>query len=82
MRYAVDRFEEEWAVLQDDEGRCRNVERRLLPQGVRQGDVLRETEEGSSGPGGNRPPAGASPEAGTAAEEKGVAVRCLAFPTF
>lgn len=46
MRYAVDRFEEEWAVLQDDEGRCRNVERRLLPQGVRQGDVLRETEEG------------------------------------
>lgn len=46
MRYAVDRFEEEWAVLQDDEGRCRNVERRRLPAGVRQGDVLRETEEG------------------------------------
>lgn len=61
MWYAVDRFEEEWAVLQDDEGRCRNVERRRLPAGVRQGDVLRETEEGFlPDPEETPPPAGES----------------------
>lgn len=40
MYYAVDRFEGELAVLQDDEERCVTVERTLLPAGVSQGDVL------------------------------------------
>ncbi|MCI8554714.1 MAG: DUF3006 domain-containing protein [Clostridiales bacterium] len=41
MFFAIDRFEEEWAVLQDDDGRSHTVKRASLPEGVRQGDVLR-----------------------------------------
>ena len=46
MFYAIDRFEEEWAVLQDDDGNSRQVKRTALPSHVRQGDVLLETAEG------------------------------------
>ncbi|MCI9413896.1 MAG: DUF3006 domain-containing protein [Clostridiales bacterium] len=46
MFYAIDRFEEEWAVLQDDDGNGRQVKRAVLPSHVRQGDVLLETAEG------------------------------------
>ena len=46
MWYAVDRFEGEWAVLQDDEGQSHPVERSRLPQDIRQGDVLRQTDKG------------------------------------
>ncbi|HBT65152.1 MAG TPA: DUF3006 domain-containing protein [Ruminococcaceae bacterium] len=40
MKYAIDRFEEDIAVLQDDDGNCTDVKRALLPEDVRQGDVL------------------------------------------
>ena len=46
MWYAVDRFEGEWAVLQDDEGQSHNVERSRLPQDIRQGGVLWQTDKG------------------------------------
>ena len=36
MFYAIDRFEEEWAVLQDDDGNGRQVKRAVLPSHVRQ----------------------------------------------
>ena len=40
MYYVVDRFEESFAVLQDDNGNNRNVPRSLLPSDARQGDVF------------------------------------------
>lgn len=40
MYYAVDRFEEGFAVLQDDAGKSRNVPRSLLPPDTKQGDVF------------------------------------------
>lgn len=40
MYYSIDRFEEEIAVLQDDEGRSVDVPRALLPDGARRGEVL------------------------------------------
>ena len=39
-KLAIDRFEEQWAILEDDEGRLTRVERSRLPDGARQGDVL------------------------------------------
>lgn len=44
MYYSIDRFEEEWAVLQDDDGRSVTVERSRLPAQARQGDLLVEKE--------------------------------------
>ncbi len=40
MRYAIDRFEDTKAVLQDDNGTCRIVDKTLLPSDIKQGDVL------------------------------------------
>ena len=45
MFYAIDRFEEELAVLVDDEENTSTVERALLPKDAVQGDVL-TLEEG------------------------------------
>ena len=45
MFYAIDRFEEDAAVLVDDGENTLIVERKLLPAAARQGDVLR-LEEG------------------------------------
>ena len=45
MFYAIDRFEEELAVLVDDEENTSTVERALLPEEAVQGDVL-TLEEG------------------------------------
>lgn len=45
MFYAIDRFEEELAVLVDDEENTSTVERALLPEDAVQGDVL-TLEEG------------------------------------
>ena len=42
MYYSIDRFEEEWAVLQDDNGRSFTVERSCLPAQARQGEILAE----------------------------------------
>lgn len=44
MYYSIDRFEEEWAVLQDDDGRSVTVERSRLPAQARQGDLLTEKD--------------------------------------
>ncbi|MBQ3259315.1 MAG: DUF3006 domain-containing protein [Clostridia bacterium] len=40
MRYAIDRFEGEQAVLQDDNGICFAVDKALLPSDAVQGDIL------------------------------------------
>lgn len=75
MWYAVDRFEGEWAVLQDDEGQSHNVERSRLPQDIRQGDVLRQTDQGiCPGSRRDRPPAGAGEAFGGKAEAKAIAL--------
>lgn len=42
MFWTIDRFEEDFAVLMDDNGVCRSVPRDRLPEQVRQGDVLTE----------------------------------------
>ena len=60
MWYAVDRFEGEWAVLQDDEGQSHNVERSRLPQDIRQGGCAAADGQGiCPGSRRDRPPAGA-----------------------
>lgn len=46
MFYSVDRFEEEQAVLCDDDENTRVVLRAALPQGTTEGDVLVETADG------------------------------------
>ncbi|ADU26933.1 DUF3006 domain-containing protein [Ethanoligenens harbinense] len=43
MRYIIDRFEGETAVLEEDSGVMRDVPRNRLPAGAKQGDVLTET---------------------------------------
>lgn len=40
MYYAIDRFEGDYAVLEDDNGNTTPVRRTALPAGARQGDVL------------------------------------------
>ncbi len=40
MWYAIDRFEGEQAVLQDDNGVCLVVDKTLLPSDAVQGDIL------------------------------------------
>lgn len=44
--YSVDRIESELAVLVDDEGNSHTEPLTLLPCGVREGTVLRRTEQG------------------------------------
>lgn len=40
MKYSIDRFEDGFAVLQDDNGESINVERTALPADSRQGDIV------------------------------------------
>ncbi len=40
MRYAIDRFEEQTAILQDDSGKTVKADRSFLPPDAAQGDVL------------------------------------------
>jgi hypothetical protein len=40
LKYSIDRFEGEFAVLQDDERNSMDVLRSLLPDNARQGDVV------------------------------------------
>ena len=40
MYYSLDRFEEELAVLEDDDEHTLTIPRILLPEGARPGDVL------------------------------------------
>lgn len=71
MFYAIDRFEEELAVLVDDEENTSTVERALLPEDAVQGDVLtleegryrRDGEETARRP-GTDPAAGAASPGG------------------
>lgn len=46
MRYAIDRFEGEQAVLQDDFGKSFVVDKVLLPSDAAQGDVLELNNDG------------------------------------
>lgn len=41
LHYAIDRFEDEQAVLQDDSGTSLVVDKALLPSDAAQGDVLK-----------------------------------------
>lgn len=40
MQYIIDRFEENIAVLEDQNGNMKNIERKNLPAEAREGDVL------------------------------------------
>lgn len=40
--FVLDRFEGDYAVLEDEKGAMQNVKRALLPHGLKEGDVLRE----------------------------------------
>ena len=40
MRYAIDRFEEQKAILQDENGNSKIVDKAVLPLDVIQGDVV------------------------------------------
>ena len=49
--FTIDRFEGEWAVLEDEQGRMFNIPNRWLPAEAREGMVLRisqETPDGSA----------------------------------
>lgn len=43
-RYTVDRFEGEYAILEDEYGRLYDVLREELPTDLREGDILQENE--------------------------------------
>lgn len=45
-RYSLERCEEECAVLQDDEGNSLVLPKKVLPKGVRVGDVLHSGQKG------------------------------------
>jgi hypothetical protein len=47
--YTIDRFEGEWAVLENDQAQTFQVPRAWLPADAREGDVLAATEEGQQG---------------------------------
>ena len=40
MKFIIDRFEENFAVCEDENGIMKNVERSLLPKDTREGDVI------------------------------------------
>lgn len=40
MKYIIDRFEGDYAVLEIERGQFSNIERKILPQGVKEGDVI------------------------------------------
>lgn len=44
MWYAIDRFEDDQAVLQDDLGNTLVVDKSLLPLDAKQGDVLNKSD--------------------------------------
>lgn len=46
MTYSIDRFEDDLAVLCDEEENTRTVPRAALPDGVEPGDMLSETADG------------------------------------
>jgi hypothetical protein len=43
--YAIDRFEGDWAVLEDDDTITFNIPRRWLPSEARQGDIVKLVQE-------------------------------------
>ncbi len=43
--YVVDRFEGDFAVLENEDGSHKNTYRELLPENVREGDILEFTED-------------------------------------
>lgn len=40
MKFIIDRFEENFAVCEDENGIMKNIEKSLLPKDVREGDVI------------------------------------------
>ena len=40
MRYTIDRFENGFAVLSDDDGNMRNVPADVMPAGAAEGDIV------------------------------------------
>lgn len=47
MYLIIDRFDEEFAVCEDEQGYCRLLFRSQLPEGAGEGSVLRECEDGT-----------------------------------
>ena len=48
-RYTIDRFEADWAVLEDEQGRTFNVPRHWLPADAAEGAVLETAEDDIDG---------------------------------
>lgn len=46
MKYVIDRFEDHFAVCEDEEGKMINIERVKLPEDVKEGDIIFEDQEG------------------------------------
>ncbi len=44
MKYTVDRIEESFAVCEDENGKLTDIELAILPEGVREGDIIRITD--------------------------------------
>ncbi|WP_040330920.1 DUF3006 domain-containing protein [Clostridium ihumii] len=40
MKFIIDRFEENFAVCEDENGIMKNIEKLLLPKDVKEGDVI------------------------------------------
>lgn len=40
MKFIIDRFEENFAVCEDENGIMKNIEKSLLPKDVKEGDVI------------------------------------------
>ena len=46
MRYIIDRFEDKFAVCEDEVGDMHNLLKEKLPANVKEGDILVEDENG------------------------------------
>lgn len=44
MRYTIDRFEEEFAICEDEEQRMVSIPLSRLPEHIKEGDILDEQE--------------------------------------
>lgn len=48
MKYSVDRIEDGFAVCEDENGTFTNFELAILPENIKEGDILLQSENGFS----------------------------------
>lgn len=46
MIYIIDRFEENLAILEDEDRKMLEIEREILPKEAKEGDCIKKTEKG------------------------------------